>query len=261
MNRKPTTESQTPVIGIDASRANASQRTGVEWYAFNVIQGLKKAVPAGRRVVLYSKEPLRDGLEDLPPNWESRVLAWPPRRFWTQLRLSWEMLRRPPDLLFVPAHALPLVLPRRSATTVHDVAFMALPKAYGRLERVYHRLTARFAVKRARLLLTVSDFSKAETLKYFGADPDRIVVTPLGYDRAVYGPAGDAAAAAKVLKRYHIGGPYFLFIGRLEAKKNLAGLLRAFTVFLEKYDAGRGFKLVLVGKRGLGYEDAWEGVS
>lgn len=250
-----------PVIGIDASRANARLRTGTEWYAFQVIQELKKVIPGSFQVVLYSKEALRDGLEGLPPNWESRVLRWPPGKFWTQIRLSWEMWRRPPDVLFVPAHALPLLLPPLVATTVHDVAFMVRPGAYKLGERLYHRWSARHAAARAGLLLTVSEFSKAETVKYFGADPDKIAVTPLGYDRRLYQPVGDRPALEDALRRYNIKEPYFLFVGRLEDKKNLAGLLRSFAVFSDRFDAGRGFRLVLVGKRGVGYERAWTGLG
>ena len=92
------------------------------------------------------------------------------------------MLRRPPDALFVPAHTLPLVLPRRSVTTLHDVAFMVRKEAYTFAERLYHRFAARFAVRRAAALLTVSEFSKSEIVRFFGARPESIAVTPLGYD-------------------------------------------------------------------------------
>jgi glycosyltransferase involved in cell wall biosynthesis len=247
------------IIGIDASRANARQRTGTEWYAFHLIQELKAIIPDTVQVVLYSKDELRDGLGRLPPNWESRVLRWRPGRFWTQLRLSWEMFRRPPDLLFVPAHALPFVLPERCATTIHDVAFMARPKAYGFFERLYHRLTASLAVDRADLLLTVSEFSRAETVKYFGADPAKVAVTPLGFDTASYRPVTNQGTLDKVLSRYKISRPYFLFVGRLESKKNLAGLLHAYRIFRDKFDMARGHKLVLVGKEGIGYKAAWRG--
>ncbi|KPJ85095.1 hypothetical protein AMJ57_04320, partial [Parcubacteria bacterium SG8_24] len=172
-------------IGIDASRANARQRTGTEWYAYHVIRELRDIIPDTYRVILYSKEALRDGLEDLPSHWESRVLAWPPRKLWTQLRLSWEMYRRPPDMLFVPAHALPVILPRKAVTTLHDVAFMAYPQAYRPLERIYHRFAARFAVRRARIL-TVSEFSRREIVRYFRADEAGIRVTPLGIDTDTY---------------------------------------------------------------------------
>ena len=240
-----------PLIGIDASRANRGQRTGVEWYAYHLIQHLKRLVPPSYRVALYSEEPLRDGLEDLPPNWENRVLRWPPRRLWTQLRLSWEMLRRPPDLFFVPAHVIPMLTPKRTLTTLHDVAFMAVPDAYRPAGRAYLKLMYRLAVRRAEIL-TVSEFSKGEIVRYFGAEPERITVTPLGFDAARFGPATDDEIRAR-LHSYGIRRPYFLFVGRLESKKNIMGLIAAFRRF-RAARPGDETKLVLVGKTGYGYD-------
>ncbi|KKU13980.1 MAG: hypothetical protein UX20_C0008G0002 [Candidatus Magasanikbacteria bacterium GW2011_GWC2_45_8] len=91
------------LIGIDASRANNEQKTGVEWYAWALIQELKKIISSEHRVVLYTREPLRGELGVLPNNWQEKVLKWPPKRLWTQVRLSWEMYRKAPDVLFVPA--------------------------------------------------------------------------------------------------------------------------------------------------------------
>jgi len=95
------------IIGIDASRANKIQKTGVEWYAYFVVEHLKKILPSEAQVVLYSDVPLQGRLGVLPPNWSSKVLHWPPKRLWTQVRLSYEMLVHTPDVLFIPAHVFP----------------------------------------------------------------------------------------------------------------------------------------------------------
>jgi len=251
-------EERGPVIGIDASRANAARRTGVEWYAYHLIMALKRVIPDSYRVVLYSREPLRDGLADLPTHWESRVLGWPPKYLWTQMRLAWEMLVRPPDLLFVPAHTLPLVLPKKAVTTLHDVTFMVVPEAYSWKGRAYLRFAARHAVKRAARLFTVSEFSKGEIVDWFGADPSRISVTPLSYDAESFREDLEGAETGQVLGRHGISKPYFVFVGRLERKKNLAGLVGGFRKFRES--GGRDdWSLVLVGKRGRGAEEVLGG--
>ncbi len=248
-------------IGIDASRANVARKTGVEWYAFEVIQRLKTIIPASYRVVLYSREPLRGGMEQLPPSWESRVLRWRPRYLWTQLRLSWEMLRRPPDLLFVPVHVLPIILPKRSVTTVHDVGFIAVPRAYRTAAgRWYLRFSAWFAARFATAILTVSDFSKREIVKYFSADANKIFVTPLAVDHERFRPS-DSEEIAPQLARYGVTRPYFLFVGRLEMKKNLDGLFAAFRTFKERRPSNDPTTLVLVGKRGVGGDAALAAVE
>jgi glycosyltransferase involved in cell wall biosynthesis len=240
------------VIGIDASRANSATRTGTEWYAYHLIRELKELIPDSYRVVLYSKEPLRDELSDLPDHWENRVLGWPPKYLWTQVRLAWEMMVRPPDLLFVPAHTLPLILPKQAVTTLHDVTFMVVPEAYSWKGRAYHRFAARHAVRRAAHLFTVSEFSRQEIVKWFGAEADRISVTHLSYDDTAFRPDLDMNRTLSVLDRHGVSKPYFLFVGRLERKKNFAELVAGFRSFRESRP---DWSLVLVGKRGRGADE------
>ncbi len=247
------------VIGIDASRANVAKRTGVEWYAFYLIQELKQLIPDSYQVVLYSREPLTYGLEKFPAHWESRVLAWPPKFLWTQMRLSFEMLIHPPDILFSPVHVLPLLLPKHAIVTVHDVAFMARREAYGFFGMLYLMLMTWYATWRAHIL-TVSEFSKSEIVKFFGADPMRMTTTPLGFDTSTFGHVSKETIVT-VTRRHEIIDPYFLFVGRLEKKKNLAGLLRAFRIFKEQHDANDSYRLVLIGKRGRGYDEAMQEIA
>ena len=251
-NRRNRTDGDSrPILGIDASRANCSRRTGIEWYAYHVIERLKGIVPTDVRVVLYSREPLVEGLELLPPNWESRVLLWPPGRLWTQLRLSWEMLVSPPDVLYVPAHVLPPVRPRRSVTTLHDVAFVTVPDAYSWYGRAFLILFTRLAVRWADALVTVSEFSKSEIVRLFRADPSKVTVAPLACDPETFRSDLDPAETSRRLACLGIRPPYFLFVGRLERKKNLSLLLEAFSSVRGKLDC----RLVLAGKRGRGFED------
>ena len=96
-------------IAIDASRANRKNRTGVEWYSYHLIQELKKLVSGDTKLLLYTGEKLTDGLEDCPDGVIEKVLSWPPKYLWTQLRLWLELVLHAPDVLFVPAHTIPFL--------------------------------------------------------------------------------------------------------------------------------------------------------
>jgi len=213
-------------IGIEASRANRPVKTGVEWYAWHVIQGMKELPAASKHEwKLYTNEALTGGLEELPPNWKESRLRWFPKYLWTQLRLSWEMTQRPPEVLFVPAHVLPRFTPKKSVVTVHDVGFKRFPELYKKIQVAYHEITTRDIVKKNARIITVSEFCKQEIIELYGAKPENIFVTHLGFDHARYFPQPKKAGEK----------PYILFVGRIDKKKNLLTLVRAFEQIAEAF--------------------------
>lgn len=232
-------------LGIDASRAYRDQKTGVDWYAYHLIEQLKTVLPKDVHVFLYSEHALPDDLDPLPENWESKVLHWPPKRLWTQLRLSMEMLFHPPDVLFVPAHVFPLIHPRKTVMTLHDTAAEQFPEAYSCFERWYSLWAARWGLKTLWRMIVPSEFVKKEIAQY--GSTERVHVVHHGFDHAFY-RRDDAAALAAVRKKYNLSKPFLLSIGRLEEKKNTRRLVEAF----RRIDAD--MHLLLVGKPGYGFE-------
>ncbi|MFH2136616.1 MAG: glycosyltransferase family 1 protein [Patescibacteria group bacterium] len=246
-------------IGIDASRANKTEKTGTEWYSYHLIQEFKKISDPKDQFILYSREKLRDELGELPPNWQSRVLNWRPKKLWTQVRLSWEMWQRPPEMLFIPAHTIPLIRPKKVVTTCHDVAFLRLPKVYDWPALKYHKFAVKNALHHATKIIAVSEFTKSELVEFFKISPERIAVVPNGYDSERYKIIEDRGAVAKVLEKYKIVEPYILYIGRLELKKNVPGLIQAFKILKKNYP--QPLKLVLVGQPGFGYEKVTQAIA
>ena len=235
-------------IGIDASRANKEEKTGVEWYAFFVIEHLKKIDTSEHvRFILYSDTPLKGELSDLPRNWESKVLTWPPKRLWTQVRLSFEMLFSAPDVLFIPAHVFPIIHPKKTVMVVHDIAASVFEESYNFFERWYSLFSARRAVKKLFKVIVPSGFTKSELEREFGV-ADNVSVIPHGVDTRYR----VLDSSDEVLKKYTISHPFFLSVGRLETKKNTERIIQAFDIFCEK--AHTPHQLLLVGKPGHGYE-------
>ena len=242
------------LIGIDASRANKKHKTGVEWYAYHLIQELKKN-DSENQYYLYTREKLMGGLANCPPNFKEVVLGWAPGYLWTQLRLSWEMKfgKYKPDILFVPAHVLPILHPKKSIVTIHDVGFSAYPKLYNWKDKLYHIWASYYISRRAKKIITISNFSKLEIEKYFPKSKGKIAITPIGFDRQVYCAKRDSSSINQTLNKFEITKPFFLNTARLEDKKNILGLLEAFSIFQKKFDASKKYNLVLVGNKGTGY--------
>jgi glycosyltransferase involved in cell wall biosynthesis len=250
------------IIGIDASRANKQAKTGVEWYAWHLIQELKLLTKGDNNSwILYTNEILRSGLEQLPENWYEVRAHWPIKKGWTQVRLSWEMWRRPPEVLFVPAHVLPRVLAKKNVVTVHDVGFHRFPNLYKSRDRQFHEFSTKDIAKHAQRVITVTEFSGREISELYGIPSDRIAITPNGVDHDLYRPLADSAGIEERLQRYRLRRPYFLAIGRLESKKNIANLIKAFTLFKARRGIGDPIHLALVGNPGFGYEEIKKAIA
>lgn len=240
------------LIGIDASRANKDNRTGTEWYSYHIIEELKKIIPANHRVVLYTNNKLEGDLSRMPSNWQEKVLKWPLKYLWTQIRLWWELLIHPPDFLFVPAHTIPFLFIRKKTkilVNVHDVGFKRFPKLYKSIQIWYHDLTMKKIRKRANIIITISQFSKEEIIDLYNVDKNKIKVVYLGYDKNIYQPSDKINS--EILDKYKIKKPYLLYVGRLEKKKNIGNIVSAFV--LNKIDH-LDLKLVLAGNAGNDFE-------
>jgi len=211
-----------PTIGIDASRALSAAPTGTEGYSYQLIRALLPHLDAQYHTRLYFRDAPAPAAF---PGAELRVMPFP--RLWTHVRLSWEMARRPPDLLFVPAHVLPLIRPRRTLVTIHDLGYRYFPEAHPRRQRLYLDWSTRWNAHSADHILADSNATRDALAREYGIAATKITVAYPGYDSDL-APVRDANVLAAVRARYHIPGPYILFMGRVQPRKNLTRLIEAF---------------------------------
>ena len=246
-------------IGIDASRAFLRRRTGIEEYAYQTIKHLRSVIPETDTVVLYVRKKLTtNNLRlttktpeidlELPANWRIRAI-WAPR-FWTQIGLSLEMLRRLPDVLFVPAHTVPLIHPKKTIVTIHGLEYEFCQEGYAWWERMYMHFSIRYSCKVASTVICVSENTKRDVMKLYGVAEEKIKVIYEGYETNSKFQIPNSKSNPNV--KIQNPKPYLLFIGRLEARKNIVRIIEAFEILKEKYQIPHA--LALVGKPGYGYE-------
>jgi len=229
------------LIGIDASRATVPHPTGTEIYSRRLIQALLALESAHRFRLYFRDTPAADPF----PEAESRVIPFP--RLWTHARLSWEMARRPPDALLVPAHVLPLLHPRASLVTIHDLGYLHFPETHPRLQRLYLDLSTRWNAHAAAHVLAISEATRADLATHYGVPAEKITVAHHGYDEALT-PVRDPARIECVKARYGIDGDYLLYLGTLQPRKNLSRLIEAFAPLRSEAS------MVLAGRRGWLYD-------
>ncbi|MGC9399556.1 MAG: glycosyltransferase family 4 protein [Anaerolineae bacterium] len=146
--------------------------------------------------------------------------------WWEQVTLPRAVARLGVDLLHVPYWAPPLLTPVPTVTTVHDLIPLLLP-AYrgGAAVRLYTALV-RFTSRRAALILTDSEASRADILRHLPVSVEQVRAVPLAVE-ARYAPT---AAFDDIRRRRDLGVPsgYVLYLGGFDVRKNLRGVFEAF---------------------------------
>lgn len=246
------------VVGIDASRYGHPEATGVEWYSFHLLNELMPML--GREhnteIRLYAPKDF-EMKADMPFNVRKRIIPF--RRFWTLIRLSAEMLLKPVDMLFVPSHTLPLFAPKKSVITIHDVAFKHLKGSYSPFQMWLLDRSTRKAVKKCWKLIAPSEATKKDLVEFYHCDPEKIVVIPHGAPEVPPFQHWTEDELKKFQEQFFMKQRdlFILYVGRLESKKNLQRLVEAFGRFSVEFP---GWRLILAGKRGLGFDEIWKKV-
>ncbi len=199
-------------IAIDARACLRAEIGGVERYAREISSRLIALAPDRYRQLAP------------PPGFAHRA-----GHAWEQLVLPFKA--RGDSLLYCPANLAPL-LARHTVVVVHDTAALSEPESYSPAYVAYQRRILPAVARRARWLITVSEFSKRELITQLGADPDRITVIAPGVD-ARFSPDARAAQPEK---------PYVLVVGTASARKNHEILPAASTALAEA-----GIELVIAG--------------
>lgn len=178
------------------------------------------------------------------PNVECIVSRLPYYTVREQIELPGMLRKAGVDVLHAPHFNMPLWSACPTVVTIHDVIYMAFPEELrSRLGRLYYRAMMQAAVRRARCVLTVSEFSRQDIVRRLDCDPSIIQVAYSAVDPR-FAPVADRIEIETVLSRFGIDEEFILYTGIYKPRKNHAALLEAFRDFLS--NGGRA-KLVIAG--------------
>ena len=247
----PHSSSLSPLlIGIDASRSLRTEPTGTEFYSRQII-GHMLAAPSDRFAFrLYAPttpnaEAMRGAAPPLHDRRTVTVRTLPGTRLWTHRTLAWELCRRPPHVLFVPAHVVPF-LPRpllpSTVVTLHDIGYRHFPRSHTAVQRLYLELSTRWSAAAAQRIIAVSRHTANDLQRFYGVSEAKIHVI---HEAPVPRPSApdQNAAAAPSFQR-----PFALYVGTIQPRKNLLRLIDAFARLIQRQQIG--WDLVLVGRWG-----------
>jgi len=239
-------------IGIDGHHLNGKPQ-GSRTYLLGLIQQLARIAPDDR-FFIYSFEPeATRRLFQTPSLHHRRVFPSSAR-----LRLPFVVPAleiRDRLSVFHSQYICPPVSMVPEVVTIHDILFETHPELFvDAFSRRSVELIRRSAQKACRVL-TVSDFSRRALLERYDLPEEKVVAIPDAVDherfRPLTGPDGQAHLE-NVKRRYGLERPFLLHVGRIEPRKNLVRLIRAFCRVRRKLDSG--LELILVGKKDFRFE-------
>lgn len=223
--------------------------TGIGRYAVSLLHALAALAGAPELVLLTTERADRHGLWS---RFERHAL--PGCRLLPALMTigNWALSRAARryslDLVHDPNGIAPFFGPRAAArriVTIHDAFAFVSPETHNRLDNWRYRWMLRRAANRADAILAVSTCSQRDLVRYLGLPADRIQVIPEGVDPK-FRPVTDENERWRVFARHDIRPPYLLYVGGINARKNLARLLAAFAQVRQRHS---GVMLVVGGQR------------
>ncbi|MDD5290293.1 MAG: glycosyltransferase family 1 protein [Patescibacteria group bacterium] len=244
-------------IGIDASRSvDSIQKTGVEKVSDELLREIRnqKSEIRDAEIIYYTPQKI-----SWLPKESQRILRWPLKFFWTQIRLGWELLIHPPKVFFSPVYVLPFVTiftrytlrVTRYYKTIHDIAFKRHPELYTWWQKFNLNLDLWLAQKLCTKIFVPTEAVKNDLLKYTKISADKIIVIHHGYRPECHSERSEESHN-EILRPSASSGlrmtptkKQILYIGRVEEKKNIINLIKAFEIFNQKHP---DYKLILAGK-------------
>jgi glycosyltransferase involved in cell wall biosynthesis len=214
-------------IAIDARKL---RDYGIGTYIRNLLRHLSRIDHATEYVLLCQKQDC-DVAATLGENFRSVMEPAPAYSLQEQVRIPMALRRERADLFHAPHYVLPPLTPCRSVVTIHDCIHLRFPQYLpSRISYAYARGALWAATRQADRVLTVSEASKSDILRYFRIPEQKIDVIPNAIDERFNEPPS-AEQIERVKERYQLNDPFVLYAGNIKPHKNLERLIEAFHVF------------------------------
>jgi glycosyltransferase involved in cell wall biosynthesis len=228
-------------IGIDARKLHDF---GIGTYIRNLLRHLAR-LDRDTEYVLLCRSGDVPALRTLGENFRPVIETAPPYSFSEQVRIPVALKRERVSLFHAPHYVLPPLVPCRSVVTIHDCIHLMFPEYLpNKLALGYARASITLASRRATRVLTVSESSKRDILRFIDISPSKIDVIANAYDeRFSVEPCEEDVV--RVRERYQLQDEFVLYAGNVKPHKNLERLIEAFRIVRD-----RGLdhiKLVLIG--------------
>lgn len=217
---------------------------GVGTYIRNLLRGLA-SLDQETEYVLLCREQDRSIAQQLGENFRAVPQTSGLYSISEQIRVPLQLWQQGVNLFHAPHYTLPPLTPCRAIVTIHDCIHLMFPQYLpNRLAHVYARSALEAAARRARRILTVSEASKRDILRWLKPPPEKVVVVPNAIDER-FGAPPAAEEVDRVRERFQLHDPFVLYAGNIKPHKNLERLIDAFSIV--RRDGFGDLKLLIIG--------------
>lgn len=163
-----------------------------------------------------------------------------------QLKFPYKKLKElNPDILHIPHYNVPIFYRGDMAVTIHDLTHLVYSEFFGsKIKVLYAKIMMKIAIKKARVILTVSENTKRDIIKYFKVDKNKIKVTYLGLKEELIEKPKEEVEYLYSKLEIPRDKKLLMYVGNLKPHKNLERLLIAFS----KLENNEDYRLLLVRK-------------
>lgn len=230
-------------IAIDARGVNWYKGTGIGTYTDKILRYMIKTHKENFYQIYWSGEDYNEFEDD---NTKIMIASKRHHRFFEQHYFPNNLKKESVDIYHIPQNGLGICdsIPCKKVVTVHDLIPYILPETVGKsyLSKFLKEMPK--IIELSDGIITVSECSKKDILKFFSIDEDKVFVTPLAAD-SKYKPLDKVKCQEILRKNYNIDKPFILYIGGFSPRKNVSSLMIAFSKVRKNLD--REHDLVIVG--------------
>ena len=234
-------------IAVNTRFLLKSNLEGVGWFSHETLRHMVEQHPEDE-FLFYFDRPF-DKKYIFSKNVTGFVLLPPARHpflflAWFEVAVALALRKHRPDVFYSPDGFLTLNTSVPTLLVVHDVAHVHYPDQISFIHKKYYQFFVTKFLKKAKHILTVSNFSKQDIIKHYGTNAEKISLVYNGC-RAIFKPL-QKSDIQQVRIKYSAGQPYFFYVGAIHPRKNITLLIKAFDIFKQKSNAP--IKLLLGGR-------------
>jgi glycosyltransferase involved in cell wall biosynthesis len=234
-------------IAINARFAGLSQAEGYAHYTRGLVECMAELCPDDEFIMMYDRPRQSSAMrgsnitEKYAGPAARHPILW---KSWYDVSMPLMARKAKADVIFSPDGFCSLTTSIPQVLAIHDLSFLHFPDGISPLYRAYYRYFTPKFIRKAKHIVTVSEFSKADIVKHYPQAAGKISVI---YNDAVQGFAQVDWKIREQIKEQFTGGmEYFLYTGAIHPRKNLVNLLKGFSWFKKRHQSN--MKLVLAGR-------------